>query len=209
MRGLPSILAAAPQRAWSATTGGIDYLKFNTQDQHFAIDPDIKITGLAGIYDADNGEFSTDALRDLITALAAIADSGFFSTGNMNDAGLQNTITDVNVTSAAALVHTCPTATMDEVFVAALRNSTRAPAVSLSYTPFGGTAEIIGPVAGAAAGTVVILGGDSADFNNAQPEFGMKGPLRMTSGDTLEIADGNFVAADVMRKGFIIRRFAA
>ena len=52
MRGLPSILAAAPQRAWSATTGGIDYLKFNTQDQHFAIDPDIKITGLAGIYDA-------------------------------------------------------------------------------------------------------------------------------------------------------------
>lgn len=134
----------------------------------------------------------------LIDAMAV-----WIRTGNMQDASLVVTDTDVDVTSAAAFVHTCPANRMQEVALATVRNSTRAFSVAMAYTPNGGTAQILNEtIVGVIGRTSVIIGGGSSVTGGVQGAH-FNGPLRMQPGDTLEISNPNFVAADVMRKEII------
>jgi len=135
------------------------------------------------------------------SVLADIFD--YFLSHCSNSANVITTATSVSAASSANLTLTCAAGHAYQVLVAQLQNNNRAPAVTLTLTPNGGTATVVGPLTGQAAQMVVGMGGVPHDVAAGGLESGWTGPIWLQAGDTLDIADGNFVAADVMHKAFV------
>lgn len=159
------------------------------------------IDGIAHFFEALEG-FS---VVELGNAAEAITD--FYLTANSMDAGRIVTDTSVNVASQAAFTLTCPAGHTHKVSVASIRNSTDVSHGSITYTPNGGTASVFTQVTGCTtiAETNVLLGGAGPGSQGAMS--GLKGPLWMQEGDTLETEDLNFGVADVMRHDFIFEDY--
>jgi hypothetical protein len=155
--------------------------------------------GLANVYD-----FWTNVAFDTVDNILE-AWARFFVNGNMQDANIIVTDSDVDVVSDATHLHTVPANTADKLIHASVRNTTRAPTCSLALTPNGGTASIFNMVGGTVIGqTVVLYGGSAGGIANYTP---MKGPTVWQAGDTWELSIDNFVAADAVRKEFIFERY--
>lgn len=130
----------------------------------------------------------------------------FFSRGNSTDAYTISTDTSVNVASQAAFVLTVPANHAYKIILASIRNGNRGPTVTYLFTPDGGTASIFTFItAGVAGQTFPLIGGSTGYFGAT----GVNGPkeLWMQAGDTLELNNNNFVAADVMRHDFIFEDY--
>lgn len=114
----------------------------------------------------------------------------FIGNRNAQDASLKEVKSLVDTTSQASKTLTCAAGHAYRVTHAGIRNDTRNPALITTFTPSGLTGvETIRPT-GTAAVTDSYVG-------HVMPE------LWMQAGDTLQIEDGNFVAADVMTHNFI------
>lgn len=131
-----------------------------------------------------------NAMSSFTWSTVLTAFTKFFLSRNISDISLRETTTSVNTTSSGSLTLTCAAGHSYRVIFAGIRNDTRNPALITTYTPSGGTAaEHIRPT-GTASVTDSFVG-------TVIPE------IVMQPGDTLQIEDGNFVAADVMNKTFI------
>jgi hypothetical protein len=127
--------------------------------------------------------------------------SQFYVKHNSIDASKIVTATNVNVASSASLVLTVTAGHSYFVRNAGIQNNTRAFDVALAFTPNGGTAAIWTTTdTFTPASTMNVVGtGSQSGIGDA---FCLE-PFWMQAGDTLEISNPNFVAADVMRKQFI------
>lgn len=134
-----------------------------------------------------------------------IRQNNFYRAANPDDMSTVVTASLVNVASQRSLTLTVPASRSRNVLMASVRNSTRNPSVRLTYTPFGGTPSVYGDPIGVQSITAVLLGG-VGPLNVGAPA-GIKGPLKMQTGDTLEIDNPNFVAFDTMRHDIIFEDF--
>lgn len=146
---------------------------------------------------------SSSVWAALIAAIQA-----FFTKGNSIDANIIVTDTSVNTTSAASLTLTVPAGHAYKVIFAAVSNDTRVSAPEATYTPSGGTAAVweIGNIAATMSGALIGNGG--AAGTGVGGSGGGPTHLWMQAGDTLQISDVNFVAADVMKKTFIFEDYS-
>lgn len=108
----------------------------------------------------------------------------------------------VDATSAGTSVITCPATYKYRVEFAKVMNSTRAPLPYVEIVKNGATMDFTGIAAATAGIAIPIIGGAENQAN----QVSMKGPVELYPAETLTLGDDNFVAADVMEYGFIIRR---
>lgn len=110
----------------------------------------------------------------------------------------------IDATSLGTEVLTCPAGYVYRVEFAKVMNGNRAPAPYLTIVKGGITMDITFLAAANAAVAIPVIGG----YENQENQIYVQGPIELYPGDSITIADDNFVAADVMEYGWFYKRLA-